>query len=119
MGEIVKGHVSNGYEGVRELYERDFARGSDVDSQLCVYVKGERVVDLWGSHGPKRDPNYGPDSMQVGPQSKCRVRQKLNPRLRELELQSEAVSRNKIKFSLIPVNGPISTHDSNLVGYSE
>ena len=67
MGELVKGHVSSGYERVRELYERDFARGSDVDSQLCVYVGGERVVDLWGSHGPKRDPNYGPDSMQVGP----------------------------------------------------
>ena len=78
MGEIVKGHVSSGYERVRELYERDFSRGSDVDSQLCVYVRGERVVDLWGSHGPKRDPNYGPDSMQVGPQAKCRVRQKLN-----------------------------------------
>ena len=43
---------------------QDFARGSDVDSQLCVYVKGERVVDLWGSHGPNRDANYGPDSLQ-------------------------------------------------------
>ena len=43
---------------------QDFARGSDVDSQLCVYVKGERVVDLWGSHGPHRDANYGPDSLQ-------------------------------------------------------
>ena len=44
---------------------QDFARGSDASSQLCVYVKGEKVVDLWGSHGPKGDPNYGPDSLQV------------------------------------------------------
>ena len=44
---------------------QDFARGSDASSQVCVYVKGERVVDLWGSHGPKGDPNYGPDSLQV------------------------------------------------------
>ena len=65
MGELVKGHVSSGYEHVRELYEEDFGRGSDVDSQLCVYVGGEKVVDLWGSHGPKRDPNYGPDSIQA------------------------------------------------------
>ena len=43
---------------------QDFARESDVDSQLCVYVKGERVVDLWGSHGTNRDENYGPDSLQ-------------------------------------------------------
>ena len=65
MGELVKGNVSSGYERVRDLYEEDLARGSDVDSQLCVYVAGERVIDLWGSHGPKRDPNYGPDSIQV------------------------------------------------------
>ena len=44
---------------------QDFIRGSDASGQLCVYVKGERVVDLWGSHGPKGDPNYGPDSLQV------------------------------------------------------
>ena len=43
---------------------QDFARESDVDSQLCVYVKGEIVVDLWGSHGLNRDANYGPDSLQ-------------------------------------------------------
>ena len=80
---IVQGNVAPGYEAVRKLYEevnlkifdkpiwiltgcafQDFARGSDVDSQLCVYVKGERVVDLWGSHGPNKDANYGPDSLQ-------------------------------------------------------
>ena len=49
---------------------QDFARGSDASSQLCVYVRGEKVVDLWGSHGPKGDPNYGPDSLQVGGQLK-------------------------------------------------
>jgi len=65
MSDIVKGHVAPGYERVREIYQQDFARGSDASSQLCVYVKGDKVVDLWGSHGPKGDPNYGPDSLQI------------------------------------------------------
>ena len=35
-----------------------------MDSQLCVYVGGERAVDLWGSRGSNRDANYGADSLQ-------------------------------------------------------
>jgi CubicO group peptidase (beta-lactamase class C family) len=32
---------------------------------LCVYVKGEKVIDLWGSAGLSRDPKYGPDTLQI------------------------------------------------------
>ena len=41
--------------------------GADVNAQLCVYVKDELVVDLWGSAAPSYspDPNYGPDSLQT------------------------------------------------------
>jgi CubicO group peptidase (beta-lactamase class C family) len=43
------------------------AKGSDINSQLCVYVKGELVIDLWGSADPscKPDPKYGPDTLQT------------------------------------------------------
>jgi hypothetical protein len=40
--------------------------GSDVNSQLCVYVRGEKVIDLWGAAAEKYkpDPKYGPDTLQ-------------------------------------------------------
>jgi CubicO group peptidase (beta-lactamase class C family) len=43
------------------------ASGSDINSQLCVYVKGNLVIDLWGSASPswKPDPNYGADTLQT------------------------------------------------------
>ncbi len=42
------------------------ADGLDINCQLCVYVKGEKVVDLWGSAAPSMspDPDYGPDTLQ-------------------------------------------------------
>merc|ERR1711874_823096 len=45
----VEGFVAPGYESVREMFERNFRRGSDESSQLCVYVGEEVVVDLWAS----------------------------------------------------------------------
>ena len=50
----VEGFVSPGYESVREMFERNFSRGAEESSQLCVYVGEEVVVDLWGStsHSP-------------------------------------------------------------------
>ena len=36
-----------GYEEVRELFERNVTTGRDYNAQLCVYVEGELVVDLW------------------------------------------------------------------------
>ena len=45
----VEGFVSPGYESVREMFERNFSRGAEESSQLCVYVGEEVVVDLWAS----------------------------------------------------------------------
>ena len=41
--------------------------GADVNAQLCVYVGGDLVVDLWGSADAyyEPDPNYGADSLQT------------------------------------------------------
>ena len=45
----VEGSVAPGYETVRQMFEDNFKSGSEENSQLCVYVDGEVVVDLWGS----------------------------------------------------------------------
>ena len=37
------------YETVQQMFEENFKSGSEEKSQLCVYVDGEVVVDLWGS----------------------------------------------------------------------
>ena len=41
--------MAPGYESVRRMFEDNFKSGSEENSQLCVYVQGEVVVDLWGS----------------------------------------------------------------------
>ena len=41
--------MAPGYETVKQMFEENFRSGSEAMSQLCVYVEGEVVVDLWGS----------------------------------------------------------------------
>ena len=50
---VVSGHVSPGFEGVAEVYKANFNRGDiyeELGSSLCVYHKGDRVVDLWAGY---------------------------------------------------------------------
>ena len=52
---FVDGSVSPGYESVRSMFQENIIRGKERNAQLCVYVDGECVVDLWGSaDGDKR-----------------------------------------------------------------
>jgi CubicO group peptidase (beta-lactamase class C family) len=44
----VEGHVSRGFEIVREAFAENFARRGEVGGACCAYHRGERVVDLWG-----------------------------------------------------------------------
>jgi CubicO group peptidase (beta-lactamase class C family) len=44
----VEGHVSPGFEGVREAFAENFARRGELGGACCVYHHGEKVVDLWG-----------------------------------------------------------------------
>jgi CubicO group peptidase (beta-lactamase class C family) len=44
----VEGHVSRGFEAVREVFEENFARRSELGGACCAYYRGEKVVDLWG-----------------------------------------------------------------------
>src|SRR5687768_8983576 len=44
----VEGHVSPGFENVRETFAENFARRGELGGACCVYRRGEKVVDLWG-----------------------------------------------------------------------
>ena len=44
----VQGQVSRGFEAVREAFAENFTRRHEAGGACCVYVRGEKVVDLWG-----------------------------------------------------------------------
>ena len=44
----VQGHVSPGFEAVREAFDENFARRGELGGACCAYHRGEKVVDLWG-----------------------------------------------------------------------
>ena len=44
----VPGHVSPGFEAVREAFAENFARRHELGGACCAYYRGEKVVDLWG-----------------------------------------------------------------------
>jgi len=60
---ILKGTCADGYQSVKELFESHLKTGKDENAQVCVYVDGKRVVDLWGSS--IGDKSYGPDDLQL------------------------------------------------------
>ena len=45
---LIDGHVSPGYEPVREAFACNFATRHELGGACCLYVRGEKVVDLWG-----------------------------------------------------------------------
>jgi CubicO group peptidase (beta-lactamase class C family) len=44
----IGGHVSPGFEGVRQAFEENFTRRHELGGACCVYRDGQPVVDLWG-----------------------------------------------------------------------
>jgi CubicO group peptidase (beta-lactamase class C family) len=44
----IEGHVSPGFEAVREVFKENFTRRRELGGACCAYHHGERVVDLWG-----------------------------------------------------------------------
>ena len=44
----VEGHVTRGFEAVREAFDGNFARRHELGGACCAYHRGEKVVDLWG-----------------------------------------------------------------------
>ena len=49
-----QGHVSRGFEGVREAFAENFDRRRELGGAGCAFQRGEKVVDLWGGIRNKR-----------------------------------------------------------------
>ena len=45
---LIEGHVSRGFEAVRDVFAENFTRRHELGGACCAYYKGEKVVDLWG-----------------------------------------------------------------------
>jgi CubicO group peptidase (beta-lactamase class C family) len=50
----VQGHVSPGFESVRDAFAENFVRRDELGGACCAYYEGEKVVDLWGGVRNKR-----------------------------------------------------------------
>src|SRR6516162_358229 len=62
----VEGHVSCGYEGVRDAFVENFVRRRELGGACCIFRHGEKVVDLWGGIRNKRTGElWAPDTMVV------------------------------------------------------
>ena len=44
----IQGHVSAGYDAVRDAFAENCSRRHELGGACCVYHRGEKVVDLWG-----------------------------------------------------------------------
>lgn len=44
----IEGHVSEGFEAVRDAFAGNFSLRHELGGACCVYHRGEKVVDLWG-----------------------------------------------------------------------
>ncbi|MFD0003424.1 serine hydrolase domain-containing protein [Streptomyces sp. NPDC127178] len=67
MTPVIHGTVVDGFERVREEFAA-FVSGElpDYEGQLCAYVHGRRVVDLWAGEGCEADSLYGVFSSSKG-----------------------------------------------------
>ena len=50
----IEGHVSYGYEAVRDAFVENFVRRHELGGACCIFHHGEKVVDLWGGVRNKR-----------------------------------------------------------------
>ena len=64
--DSVCGHVSPGFEPVRDAFADNFVRRRELGGACCVYHRGEKVVDLWGGIRNKGTGEpWEPDTMVV------------------------------------------------------
>ncbi|MFD5268688.1 serine hydrolase domain-containing protein [Streptomyces sp. NPDC058335] len=67
MTQEIHGTVAAGFEAVRDEFAAFVAtERDDYEGQLCVYVHGRRVVDLWAGDGADGDSLYGVFSSTKG-----------------------------------------------------
>ncbi|HET6960353.1 MAG TPA: serine hydrolase domain-containing protein, partial [Vicinamibacterales bacterium] len=62
----MEGYVSRGFERVREAFADNFARRHELGGACCAYVRGEKVVDLWGGiRNQQTDQPWERDTMVI------------------------------------------------------
>ncbi|MFF8968388.1 serine hydrolase domain-containing protein [Streptomyces sp. NPDC014995] len=67
MTQEIHGTVADGFEAVREEFAAFVAEERpDYEGQLCAYVHGRQVVDLWAGDGAGADSLYGVFSSTKG-----------------------------------------------------
>src|SRR6476646_10760998 len=65
-GLRVEGHVSAGFEGVRDAFAENFTQRHELGGACCVYHRGEKVVDLWGGvRNEETDEPWERDTMAL------------------------------------------------------
>jgi len=47
-GGFTSGVVSSGFEAVRDAFVENFESRHELGAAVCIYYRGEKVVDLWG-----------------------------------------------------------------------
>jgi CubicO group peptidase (beta-lactamase class C family) len=58
--------VAPGFEEVRAEFERNFAERGEIGAAVAAYVRGKRVVDLWGGQRtPDGDEPWNEDTMVI------------------------------------------------------
>jgi CubicO group peptidase (beta-lactamase class C family) len=62
----VDGHVSPGFDKVRDVFVDNFARRHELGGAVCAYYQGQKVVDLWGGVRNKSTGEpWQPDTMAI------------------------------------------------------
>ncbi len=57
----IQGSVAEGFESIKEIFEKEMLTKAEKDAQLCIYYKGQKVVDLCATNSVS--PNFGPDTL--------------------------------------------------------
>jgi CubicO group peptidase (beta-lactamase class C family) len=70
-GSKVEGSTAPGFEPVAEEFGRLLAQERDARGQFCAYLRGQRVVDLWGGDGVAPDDLQGVFSSTKGVSAIC------------------------------------------------
>ena len=52
----VNGVSSPEFETVAKVFTENFKQRNEVGASLCVHIKGEKVLDLWGGMASREDP---------------------------------------------------------------
>jgi CubicO group peptidase (beta-lactamase class C family) len=61
----IAGQVSPGFEAVRDAFVENFTRRHELGGACCVYLNGEKVVDLWGGARNTAGEPWERDTMVV------------------------------------------------------